>query len=159
MFKTVLASAVLLSLSACAHAADPSPVYLGGGLGNASAKATLGYSFGEVPFPGGSFVNSLELVGFSAKPHATRANGIGALDALSFKFDNFALTARVGLGWTRTLDYLPRETAGLMAGLGASYALDQHWAVNLDVDRVPTRFVVAGKEKANLVTVGASYRF
>lgn len=179
MIKHTLLGALLLSLAACVQAADPSPVYVGGGIGhasfkldcdcamssNASGKAFAGYSFGEVPYPGGSFVNSVELVGYSLGADfkryndSVRANGIGVVDALSFKFDNVSLTGRLGMGWTRTLDYIPRETAGVMAGLGVSYTLDKHWAVNLDVDRVPTKFVVSGKQKANLVTVGTSYRF
>ena len=44
-------------------------------------------------------------------------------------------------------------------GLGASYALNKNWALQADWDRLPTYVTTSTKAKADLYTVGLSYRF
>jgi outer membrane immunogenic protein len=113
------------------------------------------------------------LLGTNLLPARTTSEGLGLVGVARTQIDAWTLRARLGValgGKSRTeLDassigpVAPSSTTlrerTLIGGLGASYALNKNWALQVDWDRLPTRVTASTKAKADLYSVGVSYRF
>ncbi|MBB5370317.1 MULTISPECIES: outer membrane protein [unclassified Janthinobacterium] len=143
-----------------------------------NGKAYVGYSFDALPFQGGVAVPAIELVGYTSGSVTSgfdtgagkvagrgKFNGAGVQGVLGYQFDAFTLSGRAGLAYTQgKVDYATggsdkENKAGLMYGLGAAYALNKNWSLHLDWDRVPVKYSGSQKTKADMFSLGASYRF
>jgi outer membrane immunogenic protein len=143
-----------------------------------NGKAYVGYSFDALPFQGGVAVPAIELVGYAsgsvtsgfdtaAGKVAGRGKfaGAGVQGVLAYQFDAFTLSGRAGLAYTQgKVDYAAggsdkENKAGLMYGIGTAYALNKNWSLHLDWDRVPVKYSGSQKTKADMFSLGASYRF
>jgi outer membrane immunogenic protein len=112
-------------------------------------------------------------LGSNLLPARTRSESVGLVGVARTQIDAWTLRARLGLvlgSESRTeLDVssvgavIP-ENATLRErsaawGLGASYALNKNWALQADWDRLPARVTTETKAKADLFSIGVTYRF
>jgi opacity protein-like surface antigen len=112
-------------------------------------------------------------LGSSLLPARTSSESIGLVGVARTQIDAWTLRARLGLvlgSESRTeLDVssvgpvTPSNTTlrerSAVWGLGASYALNKNWALQADWDRLPARVTTETKAKADLFSVGVTYRF
>src|SRR5450830_1490385 len=143
-----------------------------------NGKAYVGYSFDALPFQGGVAVPAIELVGYTSGSVTSgfdtaagkvagrgKFNGAGVQGVLAYHFDAFSVSGRAGVAYTKAnVDYAAggsdkENKAGLMYGLGTAYALNKNWSLHLDWDRVPVKYSGSQKTKADMFSLGASYRF
>jgi len=113
------------------------------------------------------------LLGSNLLPARTRSEGLGLVGVARTQIDAWTLRARLGLALgTKSRTELDVSSIGAAVpdnatlrersavwGLGASYALNKNWALQADWDRLPARVTTATKAKADLYSVGVSYRF
>jgi opacity protein-like surface antigen len=194
MNRFILLCTVLLISAGIANADEPSSVYAGAALGTTDftlscvsgpcdssqhrvgGKLYIGYTPPGFQWANPGLVNSFELMAYSAGandggyPKASgggdkiRFRGVGVVDSLSYSVDAFALTGRLGVGYTRaSLDfggggYRQKEKLGVLAGVGVSFAVNNRWTVKADIDQVPATDLV-GRKSLNLFSLGAAYRF
>ncbi|MFM7532563.1 MAG: outer membrane beta-barrel protein [Rubrivivax sp.] len=112
-------------------------------------------------------------LGTNVLPARTSSEGLGLVGVARTRIDAWTLRARLGVALgTKSRTELDTSSIGPVApgsttlrertavwGLGASYALNKSWALQADWDRLPARVTTATKAKADLYTVGVSYRF
>lgn len=113
------------------------------------------------------------LLGTNLLPARTRSEGLGLVGVARTQIDAWTLRARLGVALgTKSRTELDVSSVGAVVpgntslrersavwGLGASYALDKNWALQADWDRLPARVTTSTKAKADLYSVGVSYRF
>jgi opacity protein-like surface antigen len=113
------------------------------------------------------------LLGTNLLPARTTSEGLGLVGVARTQIDAWTLRARLGVALgTKSRTELDTSSVGAVApgsttlreltvigGLGASYALNKNWSLQADWDRLPARVTTATKAKADLYSVGVSYRF
>ncbi|MEN9416901.1 MAG: hypothetical protein RI988_521 [Pseudomonadota bacterium] len=113
------------------------------------------------------------LLGTNLLPATTRSEGLGLVGVARTQIDAWTLRARLGVALgTKSRTALDVSSVGAVVpgnttvrersavwGLGASYALNKNWALQADWDRLPARVTTSTKAKADLFSVGVSYRF
>lgn len=94
-----------------------------------------------------------------------RIQGLGLTYKAGLQLGAVELAARVGAAYTKSRVDVPgmmiTEKAsqfGATYGIGASMKLNEAWAVTLDADRVPAKYVDE-KQAANLYSAGLRYSF
>ena len=146
---------------------------------NSTGKITFGREFGSTPLWGGYFSGAVEFMGFRAAEAKAGFNngtglvagsgyttGLGAAYAMHLAYGDFAVKTKLGVAYTKgSVDYLAGGSSSSSMfvptfGVGASYALNKNVSLDLDWDRVPTRFR-DGTDKINLNmwSLGATYKF
>ena len=147
---------------------------------NSTGKITLGHEFGTTPLWGGDFGGAVEFMGFrAAEAKAGFKNGtgtlaagsglstgLGAAYAMHLAYGDFAVKTRLGVAYTKgTVDYAfggsdSNSSWVPYVGVGASYALNKNVTLDLDWDRLPTRFRDnTDKVNLNMLSLGATYKF
>jgi hypothetical protein len=183
--KTIAAS--LFAIGSCAGAAETNPVYVGANVGlhnsfsnncsyycderaGNSGKVYAGYVFGI----GTVLQSSVEVAGFANEKSRALAGGGdndlslrggSAVYKAAFKLsDTVSLNARLGVAYVdsvtddRNANMSNSEGKfGATGGVGLAYALDPHWSLTADVDRLKVGY--AGIGYVNTVALGAGYRF
>lgn len=102
---------------------------------------------------------------YGLAPTRTRSQGLAVSGVVRTQMDSWTLSARLGLGHVSgQAEFLgggamSSSRWALVGGLGARYALDKHWSLHADWDRLPTRYTPAAQARADLYTVGVSRRF
>ncbi|MES2152670.1 MAG: outer membrane beta-barrel protein [Pseudomonadota bacterium] len=179
----------LLALSAAAGANEVNPIYVGAAVGQAryqclysgscneeraaSGKLYVGYIF--VPVVSWSdmkLASSVELDAyrgagaklFSNQDWNASFKGVGALYKANLKASEaFSLNAHLGMAYLETrFDSGFSSARGRFSpvgGLGLSYALDKNWSITLDYDRFHLKFGAPASQKAEMLTIGAGYKF
>lgn len=140
------------------------------------AALTAGYDFAtSTLWPGSQLISSLELslaqsgnyhgsVGVDAYTKSFRSTAVYYKATLR-ETDALAIHARLGMAHVVTTtswegQSMKNDRDRLAAGLGFSYAIDTHWSVNADLDRMKARYEPAGSSKnINQFSVGMGYRF
>lgn len=195
MHRLIALCAALVFAAGLAYADESGPVYVGVAVGTTdytlpcfgppcdankhrvSGKIYIGYTPSGFQLVDPNLVNSYELIMYSAGTNdgayakwtgggdKVRFRGVGIVDSLSYRFDAFSLTGRLGVGDTQaSLDrggdygYSKREEVGVVAGVGAAYAINNRWTFKADIDRVPSTNL-DHKKSLNLFTLGVAYRF
>lgn len=184
-----LAIAIALTTLAAASAFAQDSTYVGAGigarthysldcaagqacdrLGSASGKVYFGSTLGERFGVEGVAIrlgNATGLVNGANGPQTgrVRSESLGAVGVARYTQDAFTLKGRLGLALSHgEVDYSAGGHASKTAlvplvGLGAAYAIDKQWSVNLDWDRLSSRVSSTGRASADLVTVGLSRSF
>ncbi|MES2116914.1 MAG: outer membrane beta-barrel protein [Pseudomonadota bacterium] len=146
----------------------------------ASTRVYGGYTLGEGELFGLKQTRAIELAVFTGgAAKGAFKNGAGVLSQGEGKLSGMSVTAasfnKLSEDWTWTtrlgLAYEHGKVsyaAGgsdsnnallLTAGLGLSYAIDRHWALNADWNYLPARLGKADKSNLNVFSVGAAYHF
>ena len=139
-------------------------------LGSASGKVYFGTTLGDRFGVEGVAIrlgNATGVVNRDSGPATgrVRSESLGAVGVVRFTQDAWTVKGRVGAALSHgKVDYAAGGHASKtalvpMVGLGASYAIDKHWSVNLDWDRLSSRVSDKGRASADLVTVGFSHAF
>jgi hypothetical protein len=149
---------------------------------NSSGKVVIGHEFGSTPLWGGDFGGAVEFMGYRAAEAKAGFNngngnanlvagsgystGLGAAYAMHLAYGDFAVKTRLGLAYTKgSVDYLGGGSSSNDSwvpylGVGASYSLTKNVDLNLDWDRLPTRFRDnTDKVNLNMLSLGATYKF
>jgi hypothetical protein len=149
---------------------------------NSTGKITFGHEFGSTPLWGGDFGGAVEIMGFRAAEAKAGFNngngnaalvagsgystGLAAAYAMHLAYGDFAVKTRLGAAYTKgSVDYLAGGSDSNSSwvpyvGLGASYALTKNVNLDLDWDRLPTRFRDnTDKVNVNMLSLGATYKF
>ena len=146
---------------------------------NSTGKVVIGHEFGNTPLWGGDFGGAVEFMGYrAAEAKAGFQNGtglvagsglstgLGAAYAMHLAYGDFAVKTRLGVAYTKgSVDYLAGGSDSSTSwapyvGVGASYALTKSVDLNLDWDRLPTRFRDnTDKANVNMWSLGATYKF
>ena len=188
MIRTAIAAAALMTAAMSATAAPASPFYAGAALGQADyridcegaetcddkvggGKLYMGFHLNEAMQGGvqssveaSYYRGALATVGVPDFDVNARLRGIGVAYKASYHTGALELAARVGGAYTTTRVDVPgmvSETTshfGATYGIGASLKLNDAWALTLDVDRVPAKYVDE-KQGANLYSAGLRYAF
>lgn len=165
LMAAILAPTLLLS--DYAMAAESSPAYVGADLGltsnydqpHASGRIYGGYTVGSDVGPfGKQGVRAVELMAYSLSARSeryaflpflvgrdqVRATGFAVSWASALKVsDRWAVTSRLGVDYTHAKVYYPGggsqswDSVGVLASLGASYALDPNWKLTADLSYMP----------------------
>ncbi|MGL4575970.1 MAG: porin family protein [Burkholderiaceae bacterium] len=136
-----------------------------------SGKLYGGMMFNDVPFgveavyyQTGSAKAGIQ-DGSVLRQGTAKNSGLGVTGVAQATFGDFALKGRLGVGYSRgKVSYAAGGSASESSfqpilGVGASYAITKHWAVNADWDRYPTKFNKTEKANTDLFSVGVSYKF
>lgn len=109
--------------------------------------------------------------GYSVPGIKTRANGAAVSWTTALKLnDDWSLTSRLGATYTHTKnsydaggDYLThswsRDTAGVIAGVGAAYKLSPNVSATLDINYMPIKLDSYRKSDPATVSAGVKYNF
>lgn len=95
----------------------------------------------------------------------TRSEGLALSAVARAQVDAWTFKARLGVGYATGKAELASGARvstsqwALVPGVGVSYALDKRWTLHADADKLPTRYTPSTQGKADLYTVGLSYRF
>jgi opacity protein-like surface antigen len=187
LMAAILAPTLLLSDKA--FAADLSPAYVGADLGlvsnygqqHASGRIYGGYTVGSTI---GAFnkedVHAVELMAYSLSARSekyayllslegrdqARATGFAVNWASSLKAtDRWAVTSRLGIDYTHAKTYQPEggstswNSVGWVAGLGTTYALDQHWKLTADWNYMPFKVGRRTRVDNSSLNAGVVYAF
>lgn len=94
-----------------------------------------------------------------------RAEGLGVVGTARADWDALTFKARLGAAYNHgKADYAAggsdtRNSLVPVVGAGVTWNVDKKWGVNLDWDRIDTRFNRQEKAATDLFTVGVGYRF
>jgi hypothetical protein len=94
-----------------------------------------------------------------------RAEGLGVVGTARADWDALTFKARLGAAYNHgKTDYTAggsdtRNSLVPVVGAGVTWNIDKKWGVNLDWDRIDTRFNRNEKAATDLLTVGVGYRF
>jgi opacity protein-like surface antigen len=98
----------------------------------------------------------------------TRANGAALSWTTALKLnDNWSLTSRLGATYTHTKNSFDtpnayswsRDTAGIIAGVGAAYKLSRNVSATVDLNYMPIKFDSYSKSDPAVVSAGLKYNF
>ncbi|MES2072696.1 MAG: outer membrane beta-barrel protein [Pseudomonadota bacterium] len=146
--------------------------------GNASGKIVGGYLSALAPLNGVEIAQGIEVMAYTAGsskavfrnanafvPGSAKSKGIGVTHVLRASLGDFAITTRLGLGYTRgKLNYAAggadsKSVVVPLVGLGVRYSLNRDWALNADWDRLPGKYNDQQKMVVNMFSIGLSYQF
>lgn len=94
-----------------------------------------------------------------------RAEGLGVVGTARADWDALTFKARLGVAYNHgkaQYDLGGSDTRNSLVpvvGAGVTWNVDKKWGVNLDWDRIDTRFNRQEKAATDLFTVGVGYRF
>jgi len=139
-------------------------------LGSASGKVYFGTTLGPRFGVEGVAIrlgNATGLVNTDTGPATgrVRSESLGAVGVARYTQDAWTVKGRLGVALSHgKVDYSAGGHASKTAlvplvGLGASYAIDKNWSVNLDWDRLSSRVSSTGRASADLFSVGLSHAF
>ena len=144
--------------AACDRNANGSgKIYFGKQLDKTFGTELMGWKVGDAQ---GNVRNATGSVAASV-----HSQGVAVVGVAGTSFDAVSVKARLGVGYARGFtDYAAGSGAAKSAfvpvmGVGASYALDKQWSLNADLDRLPARVNGNTRVNANMVSLGASYKF
>lgn len=98
----------------------------------------------------------------------TRANGVALSWTTALKLnDNWSLTSRLGATYTHAKNSYDtpnayswsRDTANVIAGVGAAYKLSRNVSATVDVNYMPIKLDSYSKSDAAVVSAGLKYNF
>ena len=98
----------------------------------------------------------------------TRANGVALSWTTALKLnDKWSLTSRLGATYTHTKNSFDvsnsynwsRDTAGVIAGVGAAYKLSPNVSATLDMNYMPIKLDSYSKSDPAVVSAGLKYNF
>jgi hypothetical protein len=98
----------------------------------------------------------------------TRANGVALSWTTAVKLnDNWSLTSRLGATYTHAKNSYDtpnayswsRDTANVIAGVGAAYKLSRNVSATVDVNYMPIKLDSYSKSDAAVVSAGLKYNF
>ncbi len=101
-------------------------------------------------------------------PAEFRTRGLALAGVYRISSGDVALDTRLGMAYTRSqtrgvgTSSLPTENKSTFAptvGLGARYAINKEWQLNLDWDRVRPKFANGKSVNTDMFTAGATYNF
>jgi len=113
----------------------------------------LGHATGVIGSPSGAQAGNV------------RAEGLGVVGTARADWDMLTFKARLGAAYNHgKTDYTlggsdTRNSLVPVVGAGVTWNIDKKWGVNLDWDRIDTRFNRQEKAATDLLTVGVGYRF
>ena len=113
----------------------------------------LGHATGTINSPSGPQAGNV------------RAEGLGVVGTARADWDALTFKARLGAAYNHgQTDYAlgggdTRNSLVPVVGAGVTWNVDKKWGVNLDWDRIDTRFNRQEKAATDLITVGVGYRF
>ncbi len=185
-----LASALLMGAAVGSAQAGPqSEAYVGANIGlydkydikcNAGQKCDQTASFGGKVYGGMDYENfGVELMAFGVGKGEGRLRrggqdaqgdvkigGLGVVGTVPLRFGDFTLKGKLGGAYTRGVaNYAgggseSKNSFGLLAGAGLSYALSKTLSLNADYDYLSAKYNKAGdKANVNMFSVGLSYKF
>ena len=181
-FAADAASPLYLGVSAGVHSRfnfDEHATVARDNKGKSSGKLYAGYIFNNGDRQDGGISHAVELSAYTSATNktgfrkgATVVAGSGEMLGVGLGYagayavaPRFGVTGRIGVGYTKgEVTYVGGavesvKDASMTMGLGGVMQLDGNWSLHADWDRLPVQFSAAQKNKVNLLSVGARYRF
>jgi opacity protein-like surface antigen len=172
-----------------AHAAPQAETYVGANIGlydKYDIKCTSGQKCDQTASLGGKVYGGINYENFGVEVLAfgvgkgegqlrragqdaqgnVKIGGLGVVGTLPLRLGDFTLKGKLGGAYTRGVaNYTAggsesKNSFGLLAGAGLSYAISKTMSVNADYDHLSAKYNKAGdKTNVNMFSVGLSYKF
>lgn len=186
---SLMALFALAAAAGSVHAAPQAETYVGANIGlydkydikcNSGQKCDQTASLGGKIYGGINYENfGVEVLAFGVgkgegqlrqagkdAQGTVKIGGLGVVGTLPLNFGDFTLKGKLGGAYTRGVaNYTgggseSKNSFGLLAGAGLSYAVSKTMSVNADYDYLSAKYNKAGdKANVNMFSVGLSYKF